>query len=62
MGDVADILGFSKPVSNEDPLKFLDEKPKHEVKKRLKKPKGMVCGRYLSYLICSCNLLWILES
>ena len=42
MGDVADILGLGKPISNDDALKFLDEKPRHTAKKAMVKPKGMV--------------------
>ena len=42
MGDVADILGLGKPTSNDDALKFLDEKPRHSAKRAVVKPKGMV--------------------
>lgn len=42
MGDIADILGLSKPSSSsDDALRFLDDKPKHAPKKAIAKPKGM---------------------
>lgn len=41
MGDVADILGFSKPTVNDDVQRFLEDKPKHNAKRAIMKPKGM---------------------
>jgi hypothetical protein len=55
MGDVADILGFNKPVSVDEPLRFLDEKPKHQQVKRAMKPKGMSREVYLFHVYYSAS-------